>query len=160
MVKMLHLMKAYEFYTTITARIKYHSGTVELQTGLKSVSSHPVSSSTSFTTQEILGTKGIFAKMPLLFFHQQGLPYSQVLKYDSIKIQRLAATYRTTGYINSIFFTAYKIICTVLHEYYFSSNTNMKRAFAKIYRLIQGTALTKMCVHHLRAVFAHGFQVV
>lgn len=51
---MQHLVKAYEFYTTITTCIKYHSGSVELQTGLKSVSSYAVSSSMSRTIQEIL----------------------------------------------------------------------------------------------------------
>ena len=66
---MLHLMKAYEFYTTVTARIKYHSGTVELQTGLKHVSSHAVSSSMSLTIQEILGTdKGHLCQNASTFF--------------------------------------------------------------------------------------------
>lgn len=30
-MKMLHLMKVYESYTTIAAHIKYYCGTVELQ---------------------------------------------------------------------------------------------------------------------------------
>lgn len=77
-----------------------------------------------------------------------------------MKVPWLAESDRTTGYINLIFVSTSKIICTVLHKYYFSCNTNIRRAFAKISRLIEDTALTKVCVHHLRTIFAHGFQVI
>lgn len=58
-----------EFYATITARINYHSGTVEMQMSLKSVSSHAVSSSMSLTIQDILGTdKGHLCQNASTFF--------------------------------------------------------------------------------------------
>lgn len=141
----------------ITIHIKYHCGTVELQMDFKSVSSHALSCNKSLTIQEI---KGIYAKMPLFLFSILSGYLIPKFKRDRMKIQWLAASDRTTEYINSIFIMAYKIICTVLHKYYFSSNTNTERAFAKIYRLMQGTALTKMRVHHLCTIFAHGFQIV
>lgn len=98
--------------------------------------------------------------MPLFLFSIISGYLIPKFKCDRMKIQWLAASDRTTEYINSIFIMAYKIICTVLHKYCFSSNTNTERAFAKIYRLMQGTALTKMRVHHLCTIFAHGFQIV
>lgn len=64
-MKMLHLMKVYESYTTIAAHIKYYCGTVELQMDFKSVNSHGLSSSKSLTIHEI---KGIYAIKLLLLF--------------------------------------------------------------------------------------------